>query len=244
MIEEPTLQATQDGFRWGPHVVHYIGHAGLNNGQGNLILHDENRLTVWLPPAQAADMLPLTTRLLCLSTCVTRPNYQIRGLTRMAQAPVEVELPTTVATQFQLDYPAARALWTAFYRLLLTGGDAGEAAHAARAEVARQTPRYSDWASLTLVVRDGTARPFRIPSGSRHVPKEAPGEDVEQLALEIRAQFAARLANDLADRLAALGEGAPEDLKRQADLEAERADRVRQSANPTDQPRGSAGAGA
>ena len=85
-----------------------IGHGGLNQGQGNLILQDERQMTVWLTPAQAAGMLPPTTRLICLSTCATRPNYQVRGLLRMAHAPASVALRRPSPPSFNSTRPPRR----------------------------------------------------------------------------------------------------------------------------------------
>jgi hypothetical protein len=242
VVLEPTLAAIKHAFEQEPHIVHYIGHAGLSQGQGNLILHDEHDQTVWLPPAQAGSLLPATTRLVCLSTCVSQLNYEIRGLPRMAQAPPGAQLPTTVATQFQLEPNAATVLWQSFYsQLLLSGGDAGEAVHAARAAVWSKFPRWADWASFTLVLRDGSSRPFRLLADSRaglEATPKATGAAVEsRQALELRAQFAVRSVADLTERLRSFGDAAPDALRDQLKRETEVADNyVRRLATFSEEP--------
>ena len=55
--------------RFQPHVLHYVGHAGVSSAIGHIILHSEGRGTSWLSAEQLAEMLPPSVGLLCLSTC-------------------------------------------------------------------------------------------------------------------------------------------------------------------------------
>jgi CHAT domain len=214
VCEEATLAAVLDGLAWEPHVVHYVGHAGMNHGQGNLILRDEHNMTVWLSPEKAAGLLPATTRLVCLSSRVTQPNQQIRALARMAQAPATVNLPTTVAPQFAIDHQSADVFWREFYGTLVgTGGDAGYAVAHGRRMVANASPTHADWASFALIVRNGTTRPFRLATADLGLEGTA-DEVARRHALDVRAQFAARMANDLGARLKG-HDNVPEEIQKQ-----------------------------
>jgi hypothetical protein len=212
---EPRVEALAEALRREPHVMHYVGHAGISQGSGNIILHDESSGTAWISAAGLREMLPASVRLLCLSTCVTAPNYQIGGLPKMAAAPAEIPLPTAISNQYAIQPQSAGIFWAAFYPSLIThGGNVIEAFHDARLAVAAGPGTGTcDWASFCLTVRGRAGQPFRIGMGS---------ETKERFAVEIQAQFAARLANNLADRLRQFGARAPDQLKRNLEEEGSR----------------------
>lgn len=202
ILTEPRAEALREAFTRAPDVVHYVGHAGLSGATGNLIVLDDRGVTQWVTPQQVATSLPASVRLLCLSTCVTVPNYEVGGLVRFAQAPPEVSLPTIVANQYALAREPAALFWGAFYAGLLEhGGDAVEAIHGARMAVRSAVTLVGDplaWASFLLVIRDGVGQPFRLGAAERQASPE-------RYAAEIQAQWSSRLANSLADRLRSLG---------------------------------------
>src|SRR5262245_9982813 len=98
-LMEPKLGALTAALERSPHIVHYVGHSGINGTAGNLILHDVYEGTHWLSAEQIALLLPSSVRLLCLSTCVTNTNYQTGGLVKFAHAPAGLNLPTTIVNQ-------------------------------------------------------------------------------------------------------------------------------------------------
>lgn len=228
---EPTLEMVKAGMGREPHVVHYIGHSGVDQGRGNVILHDAGGRTLWLAPDAAAALLPATCRLVCLSTCVTQRNYQIEGLMRMAQAPAAEPLPTIVANQFPISWESARAFWSTFYRELLeSDGSIPDAVEAGRSAVSQQSPKAGDWASFALVVRDGTGKPFRFASASQvHPAGMAPSRSPRQ-SKDLQAQYAAWLANEFATRVEQMGEAAPEELRTALVEERSRAEAIRRQA--------------
>jgi len=197
-----------------PNVLHYIGHAGLSHGEGNLILQDRDARSYWLSATQLSELLPPSVRLLCLSTCFTVDNYQITGLHRLAQAPTLLKLPTVVANQYPVSEQAVRVFWRVFYRALLDDGNVNEATALARKAVAETESAFADWGSFSLVLRDQSGVSFAFGPEEAH-----PGKRAE----EIEAQFAVRLANDLAEQVYAFGESTPPGLRRQYEVETERA---------------------
>lgn len=194
---EPRLEALQRELEWSPHVLHYVGHSGISGTTGNVILHDERDGTRWLPAAEIVRLLPTSVQLVCLSTCVTAPNYQTGGLAKFAHCPAEVPLPTTVVNQYALEAPHAAAFWGTFYPALFRhDGNVVEALHEARMATFQMESNTWGWASFSLVVRDGIGQPLRIArTGELH-------ED--RFAAEIQALWSARLANNLATRMRSL----------------------------------------
>lgn len=194
LLLRPERDGLREALEWSPHVLHYVGHAGISGSMGNIILHDDRGGTSWLSASEVARILPSSVRLLCLSTCVTAPNYQAGGLVRFAHAAAELALPTTIVNQYALAEGTSVEFWKGFYPALVAGdGDVVEAFHDARLAARRADDEYWDWASFSLVIRDGTGHPMRFGRSGQRRP--------EQFAAEIQAQWSARLANNLALRL-------------------------------------------
>jgi hypothetical protein len=175
-----------------PHIVHFMGHGGIVGGEGAVVLRDENTgLTNWIRASQVSRGLPISTRLLCISTGFTQKNYDINGLVGFAHAPQAVRLPTCIVNRAEVDEAGVRCFWGQFYaRLVDERGSVLKAYNAAVAKLAgagTATPAES----FSLVLRDGGDRPLRL------------GKTIDpvQHAAEVQAQFAARLAADLKDKL-------------------------------------------
>jgi hypothetical protein len=211
ILEEPTVQALAAELqKFSPHIVHYVGHSGVNGGEGNLILHGRDGGTEWLCATELSLMLPLTVRLLCLGTCFTAPNYDPTGLPRFADAPASQALPTSVVNRWGVssDGGSVRAFWRSFYDTLAeTGGSATEAVHAGR-RCAYQKAPSADWASFSLVARDDSA------AGLLMSAQEPADQD---LGDQIRAQFASKFANQMAHQVLKLGDAAGADLRQALD---------------------------
>jgi hypothetical protein len=185
-----------------PHIVHYVGHSGSSAGQGYLILHDTNDRTEWIGAEQMATLLPSSVRLVCLSTCFTAENYDIRGLALFAQTTADVTLPTSVVNRLPLDItsePIVHQFWSTFYSALrLWKGDVGSAFREAR----RAILTSRDCASFALVLRDGTGWGFAIDETA-----------VETEAAKIAA-FETFYANTVGNYLTTQTAGAPSDVRR------------------------------
>ena len=203
---EPRLDALKRELEWSPNIIHYIGHAGISRTKGNLILHDEHDGTHWLSANQISRYIPSSVRLLCLSTCVTAENYQIGGLSKFAHCPSEVSLPTTIVNQYALEQAEAATFWSRFYPAMIRHeGNVVEAFHKARMAVHDANPDSCGWASFSLVVRDGIGHPLRISGKAEHKGR---------VDAEIKAQWATRLANNLATRMPSLGDDAADHFEK------------------------------
>ncbi len=203
VLYEPRLEKlTEKLAHFQPHIVHYVGHAGISGGLGNLILHDDVDGTVWLGPQDISALFPSSVRLLCLSTCVTTKNYQVEGLSKFAHCDPEIPVPTTVVNQYALGKNGAEVFWREFYPGLCdVQGDIVEAFHNARMKVLADDPEpWWCWASFSLVIRDSTGQPFRV-AAATDKPKA-------RFEAELQAQWSARLANDLASKMLLLGDTA------------------------------------
>lgn len=193
---------------WTPHIFHYIGQGGLTYGEGNIILQTHEGRARWVTATELARLLPSSVRLLCLSTPCTTSNYDVRGLSRLGQSPRNIDLPTTVANQAPVMPRTATAFWQAFYSSLTArAGSVLEAMHAARLTAATLEGRNADWTSYSVTVRDQNGKPFSI--------RPADNDSRELRSLELSAQFAAKLANDLALQRSVLRPHVPKSLEEQ-----------------------------
>lgn len=208
-LAEPTWDALVEALRREPwHIVHYIGHAGVDRGQGNIILHDDSERTHWIGGSDLGAVLPMTVRLLCLSTCYTAPNYQIAGLPRLAHTIASGRLPTVIANQYPVGEGGVRGFWQAFYAGLLEyRGNMNEAFHDAQAACA--STGGPDWGSFSMVIRDQSGQALRFDATSSTVA----GRNDE----EIQAQFLTQFANDLSTRVLTYGAAAPSSVVEQFD---------------------------
>ncbi|WP_456854434.1 CHAT domain-containing protein [Bradyrhizobium sp. USDA 4501] len=175
-----------------PHIVHFLGHGGIVSGEGAVILRDEKTgLTNWIRASQVSRGLPVSTRLLCISTGFSQRNYDLSGLVCIANAPQAVRLPTSIVNRSDVDEAGVSAFWGKFYSGLID--ERGNVLGAYNAALARLigTTTATVPESFSLVVREGGDRPLRI---GRTI-------DPVQHAAEVQAQLAARLAADLKERL-------------------------------------------
>ena len=215
ILQEPTWEALAvELSEYEPHIVHYVGHAGVGQGQGNLILHDWESRSHWISGPELAQALPLSVRLLCLSTCFTAPNYQILGLPRLAHTASTYRLPTTIANRYPVGEESVREFWRTFYVALIEeDGNANEAFHQAQMATAAAPGTQADWGSFSLVIRDQSAQVVHL--------EEPGGKPRDKRAEEIQAQLASRLASELAEMTRRLGKETPDILQKRSQAEAD-----------------------
>lgn len=215
---EPTVEVFQGLLHeFLPHVIHYIGHAGIDGGEGNIILHDSGGRTYWMSASHLSRLLPPTVRLVSLSTCFSAPNYQILGLPLVAHAPVELNLPTVLVNRYPVGEEGVRAFWGAFYPALVEHrGNINEAAHDARLRAATAGGGAADWGSFSLVLRDRTGRGLNVVRADSKAVEQVQGE-------ELRAQFAAQLANELSQQVTLFGDLVSEGLRQTLERQTKRA---------------------
>lgn len=178
--------------QFDPHIVHFMGHGGIVGGEGAVVLRDEETgMTNWIRASQVSRGLPVSTRLLCISTGFSQRNYSIAGLVALAQAPQAVRLPTSIVNRSDVDEASVSAFWRKFYSALVEERGnvlrAYNTATALLATVGTATPADS----FSLVIREGGYRPLRLGKSI----------DPAQHAAEVQAQLAARLAADLKEKL-------------------------------------------
>ena len=195
------LQNTLRSFQ--PHILHYVGHAGLATGQGCLIFARADGAPDWLSAPDLSRMLPISTRLICLATCCTVTNYNLAGLARLACTPGDIELPTVVANQTPVTLSTVNAFWPEFYRdFVASEGDVTGAVRAGRLAVVQDSGEAAlQWASFRLVVRDQTGNSLAIPPRPRTSATRIEKVRQEQ---EIREHYTTQVANRLAQRMAAI----------------------------------------
>ena len=170
----------------------------MERGEGNLILHDREGRTHWIAGSELAQALPPSVRLLCLSTCFTVPNYQILGLSRLAHSSATLRLPTTVVNRYSVEEEGVVRFSREFYESLARNqGNVNEGFHDAQQAVSAQPGSKADWGGFSLVIRDQSGEGLRLERGGT---RSFEGNN-EQYAVEVQAQLASRLANDLAERL-------------------------------------------
>ncbi|MER9762994.1 CHAT domain-containing protein [Mesorhizobium sp. M0138] len=201
-----------------PHIIHFMGHGGIVGGEGAVVLRDETTgLTNWIRASQVSRGLPVSTRLLCISTGFSQRNYDISGLVGFAHAPQSVRLPTSIVNRSDVDESGVAAFWGEFYsELIAERGNVLRAYNTAVARLAR-AGTLTPTESFSLVIREDGYRPLRLGSTI----------DPMQHAAEVQAQLAARLATDLQEKLKtfgdtemgkALGESYDEERSRFSDL--------------------------
>jgi hypothetical protein len=219
IVEYPSEEVLRHSVeRDPPNIVHFIGHGGLNHGEGSLILQDPDGRSRWLSATDLASILPASVRLLCLSTPATTENYQILGLSHLARAAGLVALPTTITNQYPVGPEGAERFWTAFYGALVgERGNVNDAVHQARLATFGATGWFADWGSFSLVVRDQTGVSFDL---GRTAP-----ETEARRSIELAAQYSSQFANDLAQQVTSLGDDAPAGLLELYEVEHSRAEK-------------------
>jgi len=187
-----------------PNVLHYIGHAGIDGIEGNLILEGPKHTTEWVNTREFLKLLHPSVRLLCLSTCVTAPNYDIRGFTSFILSDSCSRLrplPSAVVTQFPVKPESALAFWETFYRELPAQDSSLTAAVVAGRRAVRQmSQETADWSSFVLVLReqftDEVGKPFAFDDRAAGVDPQLQPTSAES-ALDLHNYFSSVLANQL-----------------------------------------------
>jgi len=152
-------------------------------------------------------------RLFGISTPCGTENYEVLGLGRVARATGLAGLPTTVVNQYPVGKTSVQEFWKAFYATLVdSAGNVNESLQTARGHASTVESDYADWASFSLVIRDQTGVSFDLLATS--------ADDPARHAEELRAQFAAESANDLAKQVQMLGSEIPSGFKEQYEVQA------------------------
>jgi hypothetical protein len=199
VLYEPTVKELNDELSTGKyHIVHYIGHGGLSQGEGNLILNNHNNKTYWLSSQELATILPNSVRLLCLSTCFTAKNYQIESFNMIGQTRASYNLPNMVVNQFPLSEQGVRLFWKTFYDSLGEHGMLDTAILNGRTALLESNPSSGDWSSFVLHLRNNN-KIFTISSHyQKLISNSSFKTEVDEVkGLEIQANLFSSILNNL-----------------------------------------------
>jgi len=210
VLSEPTAEAFRHKLLEGQyHIVHYIGHGGIARGEGNLILHDYADRSYWLSQNELAAILPPSVQLLCLSTCFTTKNYQIKAFNRLGQTWVRHDLPSMIANQFQLSGRGVRIFWDSFYRTLVNFGEVGAAVSSGRQAMVGSNLN-GEWGSFVLHLRNASDKLFLRSTDISRTRLEIPDKELDEKSqeakgIEIQINFVTNVLNDLKNQVTTLG---------------------------------------
>ncbi|MCC6189545.1 MAG: CHAT domain-containing protein [Anaerolineales bacterium] len=140
------------------HIVHFIGHGSLSEGQPRLHLNDEQGDDF---PASAATVAGFfrnreSARLVVLNACQGAAGDSAEALLGLAPQIAAQGVPAVVAMQWDIYDWAAQKLTTVFYQSLCSGPEAGEVETAltrARAVLFDDAPDSRAFATPVLLLR-------------------------------------------------------------------------------------------
>ena len=102
-----------------PHVLHFVGHGEFRNGEGALVLEDENQLAQRLTAEQLSNLLRHRgVRLVVLNACQTAAGDEGDAFMSVAPALVLADIPAVIAMQFNVPDTMAIRYTQALYDYL------------------------------------------------------------------------------------------------------------------------------
>ncbi len=183
----PSLQEQLLDGRW--HVVHFIGHGGIDRGVGVLALEDElTGQTSLVSSARFARLLHScrpVPRLVVLNSCQSGEAAADDLLSSTAAALVHSGISAAVAMQFVVTDPAALAFSRGFYQALAHNHPVDEAVRLGRIAIDGTSENTLEWVTPVLFLRTDETRLFTV---IRPDDGDAPSQPVqpspEQVARE------------------------------------------------------------
>ncbi|MDA0245490.1 MAG: CHAT domain-containing protein [Chloroflexi bacterium] len=102
-----------------PHVLHFVGHGEFSNGEGALVLEDENQQAQRLTAEQLSNLLRHRgVRLVVLNACQTAAGDEGDAFMSVAPALVLADIPAVIAMQFNVPDTMAIRYTQALYDYL------------------------------------------------------------------------------------------------------------------------------
>ena len=183
----PTLQEMLLRGQW--HVLHFIGHGGVDRGVGVLALEDEltGRASL-VSSARFARLLHVcrpVPRLVVLNSCQSGEAAADDLLSSTAAALVHSGISAAVAMQFAVTDPAALAFSRGFYQALAHNHPVDEAVRLGRIAIDGTSENTLEWVTPVLFLRTDETRLFAVirpDDGDAPSQREQPSP--EQLARE------------------------------------------------------------
>jgi tetratricopeptide (TPR) repeat protein len=182
----PRLQEVLQDGHW--HVLHFIGHGGIDRGEGVLALEDElTGKANLVSSARFARLLHTcrpVPRLVVLNSCQSGEAAADDLLSSTAAALVHSGISAAVAMQFVVTDPAALAFSRGFYQALAHNHPVDEAVRLGRIMIDGTSENTLEWLTPVLFLRTDETRLFSIirPEGNGvpSQPGPPPSEHVER----------------------------------------------------------------
>ena len=160
----PNLQEMLLRGQW--HVVHFIGHGGVDRGVGVLALEDElTGQTSLVSSARFARLLHVcrpVPRLVVLNSCQSGEAAAGDLLSSTAAALVHSGISAAVAMQFAVTDPAALAFSRGFYQALAHNHPVDEAVRLGRIAIDGTSENTLEWVTPVLFLRTDETRLFAV----------------------------------------------------------------------------------
>jgi CHAT domain len=160
----PCLQEVLLDGDW--HVLHFIGHGGVNRDTGVLALEDElTGQANLVSSARFARLLHTcrpVPRLVVLNSCQSGEAAADDLLSSTAAALVHSGISASVAMQFAVTDPAALAFSRGFYQALAHAHPVDEAVRLGRIAIDGTSENTLEWVTPVLFLRTGETRLFSI----------------------------------------------------------------------------------
>jgi tetratricopeptide (TPR) repeat protein len=183
----PCLQEMLLEGHW--HVLHFIGHGGVDRGEGVLALEDElNGHKNLVSSARFARLLHAcrpVPRLVVLNSCQSGEAAADDLLSSTAAALVYSGISAVVAMQFVVTDPAALAFSRGFYQSLAHNHPVDEAVRLGRIAIDGTSENTLEWVTPVLFLRTDETRLFTVAQrADADAPSRAKEPSPEQVAHE------------------------------------------------------------
>jgi len=202
----PSLQQMLMDGPW--HVLHFIGHGGINRDEGVLALEDElTGQANMVSSARFARLLHTyrpVPRLVVLNSCQSGEAAVGDPLSSTAAALVHSGISAAVAMQFVVTDRAALAFSRGFYRALARNHPVDESVRLGRIDIDGTSENTLEWVTPVLFLRTAETRLFAItrpegsdaPSQPEHPPPEQKERESTLRGLYVQALAAIRTGRD------------------------------------------------
>jgi hypothetical protein len=170
-----------------PHALHFVSHGVFREGQGRLLLEDEDHFALEMSDAVFRELLAgqRDTRLVVLNTCQGAARDAGNALVGMGPQLVSRGAPAVVAMQFPIYERPAVSFTREFYRALAHWFPIDVAVSQARKAIfIDYGPGRPDWAAPVLFMRDRDGMLFEPPTQSPVSRPGIPDQAIDPAVLE------------------------------------------------------------
>ncbi len=188
-LEEPTLLALTKKVRPDTyHILHFIGHGGFDdsNGEGALLFEDAAGRGRAVSGDQLAAVLyeKRSLRLVLLNSCEGARNAVKDPFSGVAASLVQREIPAVIGMQFEITDRAAVLFASEFYAMLAEGQPIDSAISEARLAIWADSNDV-EWGTPVLFMRVADGRLFNVTHAAA-LPRPAP-QDLPAKAVAVAA---------------------------------------------------------